>query len=1345
MKAGKVPISAPSKIGELKLFQKSLNDVIKGIRSHKKDASKYVSQVMKEIKDELSSPDMNTKATALQKLTYLDQLGYDMTWAAFHIVEVMSSPKFLHKRIGYLAAAQALDETTDVTLLTTNLFKKDFNAASPFEVGLALSCLSMIATPDLCHDLVSDVVAKLGASSPYVRKKAVLTLYKIFLRYPDALKPSFPRLKAKLTDDEPCVVSAAVNVICELARKNPQNYLGLAPVMYNILTSSSNNWMIIKVVKLFGALLPLEPRLGKKLRDPLSNILRTTQAKSLLYEAIHTVTVGMSDEVSVVALAAEKVRGFVEDQDQNLKFLGLVVMEKLVSKQPRMVMEYKDTVLSCLHDADVTIREQAVRVISGMASQRSLREIVNRLMEHCMRTEGTYQDFLVSSIVSMCSADNYSRITDISDFEWYVSLLVQLAALHSIANASLIGHQLLDVANRVRGARRFTAISCVPLLSDARLMSGADSSDNCCAILMAAAYIVGEFCSTILPEVEAAKDSSKSHEAGDDDELAAAPSTPSLVRVVDALVHTRIALMPPYVQRVYLQNAIKVYARAFCVVDAQEREELQALLVSRLPSFTVSPNAEVQERACVLKAIVDIVGGGVGEDTSSVTAVTPAAKSKRDKKTTNNSSTALVLLDDGNGQSNNNNNNDDDNGANGEGDDAAGTGTRAEAAGGSKDDSWRKEFMEQLLGLFEGELLPVSSKAQRKVKTELDLSQRLFDAPPKIRVEELKPDYVPVTVSTGDGGNGPASSSKFYSDDDEPDNQKTTGTSSTAATTNSQHTRDNSVFYLGGRDSGSVPSQDLIPMSTLDFGNDFDDASKGKKKHKSKHKKEKETARAEVFVAPKDDSDHGGNSSDDDALMRKMKQMGDLSRVKESDAGELPQLKHYTPASGNSSKKEHHHHHRSKDGTTEKDKDSKEKDIKDKDKKEKHRDKSKDSKDKDNDKKDKEKSKEKDSKEKDKSKSKGDVSGKDSKEKSSRSSKEALLLDLDNNNDDNDDNDKVAVVIADDEASNKKKKSSHGHSSSSKKSKDKENDKQQSDDGGDGDDNKRSHKKHHHKKSSTSAAPVTSTISSNSHKKNIDLLGDLFRSDEAAGTAGAADSGPVHQAVFGDNTLRVTAGVIGVRVSEDMGVDVEVELRMINKSSVHVPSASVSDVARGLSIHCGHAGLAPQAQHTQRLSLGVGVGLVTFDKPLESPCTVTYTGGQTGNSGESSHSAMFRFPVSCFLVPKPLPLPEYETLMRSTTALPFASSSRVSSPPFAVALRTISSRLRFHITASTDGAATLYAETIPELSAGMRVERVCLMIKHNSQASDAATLTASLRASHEGLAKALTTEISDLF
>jgi hypothetical protein len=65
------------------------------------------------------------------------------------------------------------------------------------------------------------------------------------------MRMGFSRLKDRLEDDDPGVVSATVNVITELSRKsNPKNFLPLAPQLFELLTTSSNNWMLIKIVKL---------------------------------------------------------------------------------------------------------------------------------------------------------------------------------------------------------------------------------------------------------------------------------------------------------------------------------------------------------------------------------------------------------------------------------------------------------------------------------------------------------------------------------------------------------------------------------------------------------------------------------------------------------------------------------------------------------------------------------------------------------------------------------------------------------------------------------------------------------------------------------------------------------------------------------------------------------------------------------------------------------------------------------------------------------------------------------------------------------------------------------------
>lgn len=49
------------------LFQKSLQDLIKGIRSHKKDPSAFISKAIAEIKDELRSSDPYLKAEAVRR------------------------------------------------------------------------------------------------------------------------------------------------------------------------------------------------------------------------------------------------------------------------------------------------------------------------------------------------------------------------------------------------------------------------------------------------------------------------------------------------------------------------------------------------------------------------------------------------------------------------------------------------------------------------------------------------------------------------------------------------------------------------------------------------------------------------------------------------------------------------------------------------------------------------------------------------------------------------------------------------------------------------------------------------------------------------------------------------------------------------------------------------------------------------------------------------------------------------------------------------------------------------------------------------------------------------------
>ncbi|XP_043441961.1 AP-3 complex subunit delta-1 isoform X1 [Prionailurus bengalensis] len=571
-----------------RMFDKNLQDLVRGIRNHKEDEAKYISQCIDEIKQELKQDNIAVKANAVCKLTYLQMLGYDISWAAFNIIEVMSASKFTFKRIGYLAASQCFHEGTDVIMLTTNQIRKDLSSPSQYDTGVALTGLSCFVTPDLARDLANDIMTLMSHTKPYIRKKAVLIMYKVFLKYPESLRPAFPRLKEKLEDPDPGVQSAAVNVICELARRNPKNYLSLAPLFFKLMTSSTNNWVLIKIIKLFGALTPLEPRLGKKLIEPLTNLIHSTSAMSLLYECVNTVIAvlislssGMPNHSASIQLCVQKLRILIEDSDQNLKYLGLLAMSKILRTHPKSVQAHKDLVLQCLDDKDESIRLRALDLLYGMVSKKNLVEIVKKLMSHVDKAEGTtYRDELLTKIIDICSQCNYQHITN---FQWYISVLVELTRLEGTRHGHLIAAQMLDVAIRVKAIRKFAVSQMSALLDSAHLVASSTQRNGICEVLYAAAWICGEF-SEHLQEPQ---------------------------QTLEAMLRPKVTTLPGHIQAVYVQNVVKLYASILQqkeqAAEPEAAQDVTQLMVERLPQFVQSADLEVQERAsCVLQLVKHI-------------------------------------------------------------------------------------------------------------------------------------------------------------------------------------------------------------------------------------------------------------------------------------------------------------------------------------------------------------------------------------------------------------------------------------------------------------------------------------------------------------------------------------------------------------------------------------------------------------------------------------------------------------------------------------------------------------------------------------------------------------------
>lgn len=376
---------------------------------------------------------------------------------------------------------------------------------------------------------------------------------------------------------------------------------------------------------------------------------------SLLYECINTVIAvlisissGMPNHSASIQLCVQKLRILIEDSDQNLKYLGLLAMSKILKTHPKSVQAHKDLILACLDDKDESIRLRALDLLYGMVSKKNLMEIVNRLLGHMERAEGSvYRDELLLKVIEICSQDSYQHVTN---FEWYLTVLVELIQLESGSkHGSVIAEQLLDVTIRVESVRKFSVNEMANLIDGFACTS---QTSTMYEVLYAAAWIIGEFGDNLENSENALK----------------------------MLLKER-PMLPGHIQAVFVQNSNKLFVhlveKSISDGDIDGVRAIVDAMDQKLPQFLSSGDIEVQERASSTLTIINLIKSMLGNDL----VTTKEVKSNQD-----------LLNDIADDQENGN------------------------PTIPTSLPSGLSDLVKELKALFEGDLIPVAPKAQRKVQ-----------------------------------------------------------------------------------------------------------------------------------------------------------------------------------------------------------------------------------------------------------------------------------------------------------------------------------------------------------------------------------------------------------------------------------------------------------------------------------------------------------------------------------------------------------------------------------------------------------------------------------------------------
>jgi AP-2 complex subunit alpha len=163
------------------------------------------------------------------KLLYIYIQGYNVDFGHLEAVNLISANKFSEKQIGYLAVTLFLNEQHELLHLVVNSIRKDLLDHNELYNCLALHAIANVGGREMGEALSADVHRLLisPTSKAFVKKKAALTLLRLYRKYPAIVQQEWAERIISLMDDPDMGVTLSVtSLIMALVQDNPEAYKG---------------------------------------------------------------------------------------------------------------------------------------------------------------------------------------------------------------------------------------------------------------------------------------------------------------------------------------------------------------------------------------------------------------------------------------------------------------------------------------------------------------------------------------------------------------------------------------------------------------------------------------------------------------------------------------------------------------------------------------------------------------------------------------------------------------------------------------------------------------------------------------------------------------------------------------------------------------------------------------------------------------------------------------------------------------------------------------------------------------------------------------------------------------
>jgi AP-1 complex subunit gamma-1 len=182
----------------------------------------------------------------------------------------------------------------------------------------------------------------------------------------------------------------------------------------------------VALLQLLGLLGKGNDEASDHMNDVLAQVATNTETaknagNAILYQCVITIMEVVSDS-GLKVLAVNILGRFLLNRDNNIRYVALNTLSRVVSEDIAAVQRHRATIVDCLKDTDISIRQRALDLIFQLVNESNVETLTVELLNYLIIADSEHKTDIVSRLMTLVEEYSPSK-------KWRIDTIITMLSL----------------------------------------------------------------------------------------------------------------------------------------------------------------------------------------------------------------------------------------------------------------------------------------------------------------------------------------------------------------------------------------------------------------------------------------------------------------------------------------------------------------------------------------------------------------------------------------------------------------------------------------------------------------------------------------------------------------------------------------------------------------------------------------------------------------------------------------------------------------------------------------------------------------------------------------------------